>query len=276
MSMTTMPNHAADSTTRWLQIIGACGAVLALAILGASMLLRLTSIFGADGQVISTLPVAIENATRLTHRLAASAVGILALGTVILCFTRRPLPAHITRPIAWMVAVTVILALIGPLTPGYRIEAVTVANVVGGMVLLMAFWWLRESVATHSLAREPIAFLLRATLLVFIAHVATGAAASAYEMHNVRWFAFLHLGTGLLATMFIGASLWDRRNVASLARWIVVIIGFMLAQLGAGLVMMALGARPVWLSFMHGMLSPLLAVALVSLVIRDATAAARQ
>jgi heme A synthase len=140
------------------------------------------------------------------------------------------------------------------------------------MVLLMAFWWLRESEATYALARKPIAPLLRASVLVFLAHDATGAAASAYEMHNDRGFAFIHLGTSLLAIMFVGASLWDRRNAPSLSRWRVAIGALMVAQLALGFVLMSLGARPVWLAFVHGMLSPLLAIALVSLTVRDATA----
>lgn len=254
---------------RGLRAIGTFGSALALAILGASMLLRLTTIFGTDGQVISTLPAVLENATRMLHRLAATGVGFLAVYAVILCWTRRPLPSHVFKPIAWMVAATVILALIGPLTPGYRIAAITVANVVGGVVLLMAFWWLRESVALEASVCNPVEPLLRATILVFLAHVATGAAASAYEMHGIRWFAFLHLGTALLSTMFIGASSWARCREPLLAGWAVATTILLAAQLALGFTLMSLGERPIWLAFLHGMLSPLLAIALASMVTRD-------
>ena len=267
--LTTRPARTYASSTRRLRVVGTLGSALALAILGASMLLRLTAIFGTDGKVISTLPAVLENATRMLHRLAASGVGFLAVYAVILWWSHRPLPSHVFKAIAGMVAITVILALIGPLTPGYRVAAITIANVAGGVVLLMAFWWLRETVASDSAARQPIDPLLRATIFVFLAHVVTGAAASAYEMYGVRWFTFLHLGTALLSTMFIGATLWDRRSEPLLASCAAVTTMLITAQLAIGLTLVSLGARPIWLAYLHGMLSPMLAIALISMVTRD-------
>ena len=262
--------RTAESTRRWLHTIGTCGTVLALTILAASMLLRLTSHFGFDSQVISTLSATLENTIRMAHRLAASGVGLLALGAVFLCWARRPLPATVVMPITSMVAATIVLAIIGPLTPGYRIAAITIVNVGVGMVLLMAFWWLREAVAIHAESKsvEP---LFRATILVFLAHIATGAAASADEMHGMRGFALLHLGTALLAFMFIGASILARRREPSLAGWTKATTALLVAQVAFGLVLMWLGTRPVWLAYLHGMLSPVLAIALVSLAARDGT-----
>jgi len=267
------PAQAGSSLNRWLQLIGTCGAILALVILGASMLLRLATLFGADGRPISTLPVALESAIRLSHRLAAAGVGVLAVFALILYWTRRPLPVRAGWPIALIVATTAILALIGPLTPGYRIAGVTVGNVAGGMVLLMAFWWLRELAATHPSICQPVETLMRAAVFVFLAHVATGAAASAQEMHGVRWLAFLHLGTALLAVMFIGASLWDRHRESSMAGWRAATAVLLFAQVLLGFGMMWLDARPIWLAFLHGMLSPLLAIGLVSLALRDSSRA---
>ena len=165
--------RASDSPSRWLQAIGTFGAVLALVILGASMLLRLTTIFGVDGHTISTLPASVENAIRLAHRLAAAAVGLLALCVAIISWTRRPLPSSFIAPIAWIVVSTVMLAIIGPLTPGYRMTTVTVGNVVGGMVLLMAFWWLRESAIHTPLTRTPAEPLLLITILAFLVLIGT-------------------------------------------------------------------------------------------------------
>ena len=260
--------RASDSPSRWLQAIGTFGAVLALVILGASMLLRLTTIFGVDGHTISTLPASVENAIRLAHRLAAAAVGLLALCVAIISWTRRPLPSSFIAPIAWIVVSTVMLAIIGPLTPGYRMTTVTVGNVVGGMVLLMAFWSLRESAVNNLLTRNPVEPLLLVTILVLLAHVATGASASAFDMHNVRWFVFVHIGTAMFTTMFVGATLWDRRRDAAIAGWTVATAGLMVLQLALGCALMWLGTRPVWLAYVHGMLSSLLAITLVSLVNR--------
>ena len=260
--------RVSDSPSRWLPPIGAFGAVLALVILGTSMLLRLTTIFGVDGQSISTLPASVENTIRLAHRLAASAVGLLALCVAIISWTRRPLPSPFIAPMAWIVVSTVMLAIIGPLTPGYRLTTVTVGNVVGGVVLLMAFWSLRESAVNKLLARNPVEPVLSIAIVAFLAHVAAGAAASAFDMHNVRWFVFVHIGTALLATMFVGASVWDRRRDATIAGWTVAAAGLMVLQLALGCALMWLGTRPTWLAYVHGMLSPLLAITLVSLANR--------
>ncbi len=268
-ALSTLSASTGESSTRGPRAIGTLGALLALAILGTSMLLRLATFFGTDGHAITTLSPGLEGALRLTHRLTASGVGLLAIYAVILCWTRRPLPSRVVKPIAWMVAATVFLAVIGPLTTGYQITAVTVSNVVGGMVLLMAFVWLRESVNFDALPRRPIEPLLRATIFVFLLHVATGAAASANEMHGIRWFAFLHLGTALLSAMFIGATLWDRRCDRSMAGRVVMATWTMAMLLVLGFAMTWLGARPIWLAFVHGMLSPLLAIALVSMAARD-------
>ena len=271
VSLPIASTPAGLSAKRWLQSIGAIGSLLALIILGASMLLRLTSIFGADGHVISTLPAATEATIRMFHRVAASAVGLLAVGVVILCWARRPLPACVVKPIASVLAATLILALIGPLTPGYRVAAVTILNVLGGVVLLMAFWWLRESMATDPAARLPVTTLLRAAILVFLAQVATGAAASATQMHGVRVFAVLHLGSALLSTMFVGACLWERKATLPVAAWSIAAAGIMMAQLTLGFVLMGVEARPLWLAFLHAMLAPMLAISLVSLAIRSPT-----
>ena len=265
-----------DSTKRSLHFIGACGTVFALVILGASMFLRLTTIFGLDGQPISTLPATWENAARLAHRLAASGVGLLAIWAVMLCWIRRPLPPHFVRPIISMATTTVILAVIGPLTPGYRYAAVTIANVGGGMVLLIAFWWLRETVAGKLTASRSVDPLLRMTLFVFLAHVATGAAASAYEMQGVRWPTFMHLSSALLATMLISATLWDRRHESPMPAPMIATAGLFATQLALGFTLLWLGERPVWAALMHGMLSPLLAMALVSLAIRARPGGVRQ
>ena len=253
---------------RPLQAIGATGAVLALAILAASVLLRLTTVFDAAGQAISTLPAAVESATRLVHRLAASGVGVLALSAAILCWMRRRSAAGALRPTVWIAVATIVLAVIGPLTPGYKFAAVTVANVVGGMVLLMSCWWLRESLAfpvPGRAARDP---LLVTAFFVLLLHAGSGAAASAFEMRGIRLAAFVHVGTAMLATMFVGAVLWERRGCEGQARTVGATTLLLTAQLILGLATMWIDPRPVWMGFVHAMLSLLFACGLVSVAVR--------
>ncbi len=268
-SKTSVP--AVPAAQVWLQRIGTVGAGLTLTILGASILLRLTTVFAVDGHTLSTLPPDVEVAIRLLHRLSASGVAMLALCAMILCWTERRSASHLAMPTAWIVAATFILALIGPLTPGYRLAVITIVNVSGGMVLLMAFWWLRESVASEAATRQPVAAISWAAIIVFIAHVATGAAASVWQMRGVRWPVFVHLGSLVLAVILIEALVLEFHRAHLRERLFARVAPVLGLQLLLGYVLAWQETRPVWLSFPHALLSPVLALALVSLVLRGAT-----
>lgn len=267
-----LPPLSSVPATRGLLLIGTFGALLALLILGSSMLLRLNTQFATDGAALSTLSPAIENAARLLHRLSASGVGVLAITAAVLLWIRRPLPARYANPLKWIIATTLLLSVIGPLTPGYRVAAVTVGNVAGGMALLVACWWLRESVVLPICRQPKTDPLPRFALAVFMAQVATGALASAGLMRESPGFAIVHLGTALLATMSIGALAWSRRRIPECSRASIVVTGLLLAQVALGLVLMAQGKAAVSLSYLHGMLSPFMAMSLVPLVLRDVPA----
>lgn len=253
----------------WLRRIGACGSVLAAAILGASMLLRLTTIFDVGGHTVSILPPTLEHAARLLHRLAASGVVLLALWSVIYCWMRRRSTAHLHGPIAWVLVSTVILALIGPLTPGYRLSVITVANVTGGMALLMAFWWLRESAAIEVAVRKPADAFAWVAVIAFGAHIGTGAAASAWAMHGVRWPALLHLGSLVLCIILVGAFALEQRRRRARSGCVALLATLFALQGTIGYALMSQDSRQIGLSLFHAMLSPLLAVTLVSLVNRS-------
>lgn len=268
-SKTSAP--AVPAAQVWLQRIGTVGAGLTLTILGASILLRLTTVFTVAGDAVSTLPPALEVATRLLHRLCASGVALLALCAMLLCWTERRSASHLSLPIAWIVAATFILALIGPLTPGYRLAVITIVNVSVGMVLLMAFWWLRESAASDAATRQPVAAFSWAAISIFIAHVASGAAASAWQMLGVRWPVFVHLGSLVLCIILIGATVLEFHRARPLERLFGGVAAVLALQLLLGYVLAWQETRPLWLSFSHALLSPVLALALVSLVLRGAT-----
>lgn len=265
-----------EASIRVFRTIGLAGAGLALAVLGASILLRLTTTFGAAGLPASGLPPAIEDAVRLVHRLAASGVGLLAAAATFLCWTRRGQLSGVAAPTAWIAFATLALAIIGPMTPGYRYAAVTVANVVGGTILVMAFWWLHETRQANARRSRALDALMAIALVIFVAHAGSGAAASALEMRGIRWVAFIHAGTAILATMFIGAILRERLSSGSsdrVAAWTALLL---VAQLVFGVVTMCVFPRPVWLGFLHAMLALPLAAGLISLALRcDGRADAR-
>ena len=192
----------------------------------------------------------------------------LALGAVLLYWAQRKSAAGVAAPTAWIVTATVVLAVIGPLTPGYRVAAITVLNVSVGQLLLMAFWWLRENAAGGDRQRAPVDGLARWALVAFIAHIATGAGASAYQMLGLRWPAWVHLGSAVVCVALMTTLLIEKRRSSAPPRSGKALEYLMFTQLLLGAVLIWLDHRPLWLSFMHAMLSPLLAMALVSLIQR--------
>lgn len=264
------PTAPSNLSIRTLNAVGAVGALLALAILGASILLRLTTEIATDGAVHSTLAPELENTVRMVHRLAASSVGLMALLVAVLGWMQRRVVPHAVQAIVWLVAATVLLAVIGPLTPGYRYNTVTIANVVAGTVLLGACWWLREALHFGSASPQAAAHpMLRMTLAVLVVHVALGAAASALEMRGTHWVAFVHAGTGMPLALLLGSILWDRRSHARLTGVVRTMTVLLVLQLLLGVVSLWVAGRPIGLGFVHAMLSPLLVGGLVSIAMRE-------
>ncbi len=274
MIATIIPPTA--SSERTLRIVGALGALLALVILGASILLRLTSVMGADDVVRSSLTADSETWLRLAHRLAAAGVGVLALLASGLGWMRRNSIPRAVTPIFWLVGATVLLAVVGPLTPGYRYSMVTVTNVVTGTVLLAACWWLRETLTSSCAQRHSLSDpMLRLTFWILAVHVGLGAAASALEMRGTHWMALVHSGSAMLTTLMVASVLWDRRTNPSLTFLVGFLWALLALQVVLGVVALGMEGRPVLLGFVHAMLSPLLIGGLVSLALRGSVPPSR-
>ena len=254
-----------------LKRIATAGSLLALTILGASILLRLGTVFDPTGQAISTFPEIMEYGLRLLHRLSASGVALLAICSVLICWSHRRSIAHLAKPTAWIVASTIALALIGPLTPGYRVEVITIANVVGGMLLLIAFWWLQASAATTPAIAGVVKPFAWVSLTSFLVLIATGAAASAHEMHGVHWPAVVHLCWLVFFIIPIGSLLREVHCQRPITRRCGILVGLLALQMTLGYLLMGYGLRPLSLSFVHAMLSPLIAMVLVSIVLNAST-----
>lgn len=261
------PTPVRSSTCTWFQRIGALGALLALAILGVSMTLRIWTEISTDGQAASILSPSVEGVARAIHRVSATAVAILALTAVILCLLHLQTVRHLVKPVAWILASTVALAVVGPLTPGYRIAWITVLNVTAGMLLLMAFWWLRIAAGRATTTISSRDRLQWSVLVAFVFHIACGAASSAWAMHGVRWLAFVHLCSLFLAVTSIGLVVMNRRNERAARHIVTIVVLLLAAQMAIGYALMLLDARPLWLMLLHGMLSPLLALAISSLLL---------
>jgi heme A synthase len=265
---TSTPLSSANATRSqlWLQRIGAAGALLALLILAASILLRLATVFDAQGRSSSTLAPMVEHIVRLAHRLSASGVALLALWAVVLCWRCRRVAPQWARPTAWIVASTLILAVIGPLTSGYRLGAITVLNVSFGVLLLMSFWWLQEAALLGPNRPTPLDKFSWAALTALLLQMASGAGASAWEMQGLRWPAFVHLACVVFVLILTGVVLLDQYHKPRQRTRSFVVVGLLAAQVLVGYVLMAQDSRTLGLSLFHALLAPLLAAALVSLV----------
>lgn len=244
---------------RMAAMAGLWGAILTAVILAMSFLLRLGTRIEAD-VAFSVLPLDVEQWARLAHRIAAMAVGILAALALVSVATERPVRRARVAPIVCVVALTLLLSAIGRYTPGYRFDQVTVLNVVGGIGLAAAFWWLRAS--TGSPRPDIVASIALGLLLVL---ATLGACADANAMRGARAFVPMHL---VFAPVFVIAAFyaaWRQRHRLFLAAGVVVLI---LIQVVLGFVLVAgpdmRSMMPAWI---HGMIAMALAFLLVSLAV---------
>jgi hypothetical protein len=252
---------------RHLALAGAWGAALTLAIVGLSVLVRLATRIEA-GEAVSLLPGVVEAGVRIAHRLAATGVAVAAAVALLGVLTPQRRDSRRVAALGAILVLTLLLASIGRYTPGYRIAAVTVANVVAGTLLASAFWWIREE--SHRSrwaggAAAPVAAW--AAFAALVALSAMGASASALASQGERDFGPAHLW---VATLFLALSLtaaWRNRARRAPACAVAALAAF---QYLAGFAILSHAAGAA-LSWVHAMGAAVLAPLLVSLAIRGQT-----
>jgi hypothetical protein len=262
--------------------IGTWGAILTFAILMASALLRLTSGVEA-GEAHSLLPPAVETGARIAHRISAMGVAILAALALVVSLRVRPVPASRLVAVCAIVAFTLVLAMIGRYTPGYRLAAVTVVNVAAGTALACAFWWLRELAVPGRISAVAVA-----ALALLLAQAAVGAAASSAAMWggrgfgppgsvawggppgsvawggppgSVAWGGPLHVWVAMLFVIVVAAASWQQRQRRVL---VAAILSLTAAQLALGVYLV--GARSPTLALAHAAVAAVLGLLLVRLM----------
>jgi heme A synthase len=243
------------SGARKFAFLGAWGAALTVVILAMSVYMRLGT--RIDGDIaVSVLPEAWEQAARWVHRISAMAVGILAALVLVLAAGDRPVPRARRLAIACIVALTLVLSIVGRYTPGYFFDGVTVANVVGGMGLAAAFWWLRADPQARA---DPVAV---AALLAVLAQAGLGAATDAAAMRGEQGLGPLHLWFAVFFIVLILVAAWRQRARARLANAVAAVAG---TQFVLGFFL--IGVRPMALAWVHSMVACVLALLLVSLAV---------
>jgi cytochrome c oxidase assembly protein subunit 15 len=91
----------------------------------------------------------------VTHRLAASTLGLLVLGIVASALRRRHEPGQsLAIPFA-LLALTVFLSILGYRTPSPLAPWVAAANLLGGMAMLALLWWLGQRSVLVNRLSEP-------------------------------------------------------------------------------------------------------------------------
>ena len=203
-----------------LRIIGAWGAALTVVILAMSVLLRPGTRIEA-GEAVSMLPGAMEQAARIAHRLAAMGVGVLAALALVLAWKEHPVPRARRYAVVAIVGLTLLLASIGRYTPGYRIDAVTIANVAGGVALAAAFALLRAAGGPETRIDGVAAGALG--LLLVLAGL--GAATDAAALRGEHAFGPVHFW---VAALFIGLALaaaWHQRQRVRVASVVAALAG---------------------------------------------------
>lgn len=188
MSDGTVP--AAARLRRFFVLLALAAAALTFVVIVASAFMRHTQAgLGCADWPACYARIATDSAetppstgvriARIAHRIAATSVLALVVGMLLVAWTQRPVWRRERRIALAALVVTVGLAVLGIATPGTRLPAVTLGNLVGGYLML--------------------------ALLAALAATATRAeaapASSAAPAAPLRWIAF-----GALALAFAQAA----------------------------------------------------------------------
>jgi len=177
-----------DHRLRLLRRMALLCAVLMLATISLSAFMRLSQAgLGCDawpacyGQALREAQQgsAAVAAARLLHRVVATLALILVITMALSSLATRP----VLRREGWLSAALVFLALalaaLGLVTPGARLPAVTLGNLLGGFVMLALCWRLAAPATEDSVAeRAPLRGWAIAGLTLLTAQIALGSIVS--------------------------------------------------------------------------------------------------
>jgi len=179
---------------RLLRMLASAGVALMFVVIVSSAYLRLTQagLSCADwpscyGRAQADIAATGVQSARLLHRVAASAVGIVLLGALLIGVTQRPRLKAQTLIAAVALIIALLLAALGSRFSasggGIPTPGVMLANLGGGFALLALLWWLRLTTsAPPSVRNEPpvwVKLVAALALLASIAQIALGGLVSA-------------------------------------------------------------------------------------------------
>jgi len=163
-----------ERARRFAARAAAIGCALVLAVIVASAYLRLSQA-GPGWSGLTGL-------ARIVHRLAASAEALLVVMIVAVCWGVRRTWTGGALTTAVIAGLTVFLTLLGIVTAEAQSPAVTLGNLLGGMVLLGAFWFLRmEARSAVPPAYSTTMFWMGFGLVLLVFQFALGGLVSAHH-----------------------------------------------------------------------------------------------
>jgi cytochrome c oxidase assembly protein subunit 15 len=146
------PASQTERERRLLARVALAGTALVFVVVVTSAFLRLVragvgcedwpQCYGAPLALATTAVAKTVPWMQVMHLLAAAGVGVLALAALAMAL-RKPRRRETAIVALLLGALTLFLAVLGRVTPGSQLPAVTLGNVLGGMTLLALFGWLR-------------------------------------------------------------------------------------------------------------------------------------
>lgn len=174
---------APDARQRLLRRLALGCTLLMLATIGLSAFMRLSQagIGCADwpacyGARLGEMPSGDAGvlAARLAHRVVAAAALLLVVVMLMISVAQRPRLRREARLALALLLLALALALLGIVTPGARVPAVAMGNLLGGFAMLALSWRLASPATRPGLGRWAWA-----GLLLVVLQVALGALVSA-------------------------------------------------------------------------------------------------
>jgi cytochrome c oxidase assembly protein subunit 15 len=95
---------------------------------------------------------------RLAHRLTATSLSLVILAISVMAWQRRAQAVGQWGAALLALGLTLFLSVLGIWTPGTRLPAVVLGNLLGGMALLGVLWWLSLSARSQGAARGDARF----------------------------------------------------------------------------------------------------------------------
>lgn len=135
--------------------------------------------YGRIAAAPDAAPSAAVRVVRLAHRIAATGVLALTIGLLLIAWTQKPAWRAQGALALGALVIVVALAVLGIATPGAKLPAVTLGNLLGGYLLLALLAAIVVGGRPASASSSPVRWLALAALVVVLVQAALGGSIGA-------------------------------------------------------------------------------------------------